>query len=298
MIYTAYFAYSTKLDRAGRRGARQDRGRGEVRRAVRADQGRVQQGLRRRRRPHQGRHAGRATCWPWPSTCSTARSAKQAAKYLVEDIEKRDCHLSTGFIGTKDLMLVLAKIGRNDVAYRLLHNDTFPSWGFSIKHGATSIWERWDGWTPEKGFQDPGMNSFAHYSLRRGLPVDGREHRRHPQPSARPTSTSSSRPTPGGKLTWAKTSYDSVHGRIVSDWQRDGQKLTLEVTIPANTTATVFVPENPLRSRARSSSLRNNTPMNRSRSLLLAAAAAHAASFEEEFAIRPTRPSRTRGGIG
>ena len=91
--------------------------------------------------------------------------AKLAAKYLVEDIEKRGWHLSTGFIGTKHLMLVLSQIGRPDVAYRLLHNDTFPSWGFSIKQGATSIWERWDGWTPEKGFQDPGMNSFAHYSF-------------------------------------------------------------------------------------------------------------------------------------
>ena len=62
-------------------------------------------------------------------------------------------------------MLTLAQMGRNDIAERLIHNDTFPSWGFSIKHGATSIWERWDGWTPEKGFQDPGMNSFAHYSF-------------------------------------------------------------------------------------------------------------------------------------
>jgi len=61
-----------------------------------------------------------------------------AAKYLVENIEARDCHLSTGFIGTKDLMLALAKIGRNPdtglgagvVAYRLIHNDTFPSWEF------------------------------------------------------------------------------------------------------------------------------------------------------------------------
>ena len=91
--------------------------------------------------------------------------ARLAAAYLVEDIEKKGGHLSTGFIGTKDLMLVLSKIDRRDVAYRLLFNDTFPSWGFSIKHGATSIWERWDGWTPEKGFQDPGMNSFAHYSF-------------------------------------------------------------------------------------------------------------------------------------
>ena len=91
--------------------------------------------------------------------------AKKAAQYLVEDIEKRGNHLSTGFIGTKSLMHALSRIGRQDVAYRLLHNDSFPSWGFSIKHGATSIWERWDGWTPEKGFQDPGMNSFAHYSF-------------------------------------------------------------------------------------------------------------------------------------
>jgi alpha-L-rhamnosidase len=83
------------------------------------------------------------------------------------------CHLSTGFIGTKTLMLALAKIGRNPdtgfgagaAAYRLIHNDTFPSWGFSIKHGATSIWERWNGWTPETGFGDLGMNSFAHDSF-------------------------------------------------------------------------------------------------------------------------------------
>jgi hypothetical protein len=54
------------------------------------------------------------------------------------------------------LLLALAKMGRNDVAYRLIHNDTFPSWGFSIKHGATSIWERWNGWTPETGFGADG----------------------------------------------------------------------------------------------------------------------------------------------
>src|SRR5690606_7824777 len=65
---------------------------------------------------------------------------QQAAAHLVRKIEERNRHLSTGFVGTKDLMLVLEKIGRNDIAYRLLHNDTFPSWGFSIEHGATTIW--------------------------------------------------------------------------------------------------------------------------------------------------------------
>jgi alpha-L-rhamnosidase len=167
--------------------------------------------------------------------------ASLAAKYLVEDIESRDNHLSTGFIGTKDLMLALAKAGRNDVAYRLLHNDTFPSWGFSIKHGATSIWERWNGWTPEQGFGDPGMNSFAHYSFGAvyqwmvenigGIHNAGDAYRRIRLA-----------PQPGGKLTWAKTRFDSIHGPIESNWRVADGRLTLEIAIPANTSATVVVP--------------------------------------------------------
>ncbi len=164
-----------------------------------------------------------------------------AAKYLVADIEKREGHLSTGFIGTKDLMLALSKIHRTDVAYRLLHNDTFPSWGFSIKHGATSIWERWDGWTPEKGFQDPGMNSFAHYSFGAvyqwmaenigGIRSDGIAYRKI-----------EIAPELDTKITWAKVGYQSIRGQIRSDWKVDGGQLTLEVTIPTNTTARVRIP--------------------------------------------------------
>ncbi len=165
----------------------------------------------------------------------------RAVQYLVDDIKSRNWHLSTGFVGTKDLMLVLTKIGRTDVAYRLLHNDTFPSWGFSIKHGATSIWERWDGWTPDKGFQDPGMNSFSHYSLGAvgqwmfenigGINTDGPGFKRiliHPRP--------------GGKITWAKVSYDSIRGLIVSDWKVRDSRFELSISIPANTTATVYLP--------------------------------------------------------
>ena len=165
----------------------------------------------------------------------------KAAQRLIERIEAKDWHLSTGFVGTKDLMLVLAKIGRNDVAYKLFHNDTFPSWGFSIKHGATSIWERWDGWTPENGFQNPGMNSFAHYSFGAvgqwmfenigGIDTDG--------PGFKKIII---RPQVGGKLTWARTSYQSVHGLIATNWKLDNGKFILNVTIPSNTTATVYVP--------------------------------------------------------
>ena len=89
----------------------------------------------------------------------------KAAQYLEDDIKAKGWHLSTGFVGVSHLLPVLTQAGKTDTAYRLLMQDTFPSWLFSVKHGATTIWERWDGWTPEHGFQDPGMNSFNHYSL-------------------------------------------------------------------------------------------------------------------------------------
>ncbi|RKY24928.1 MAG: alpha-L-rhamnosidase, partial [Planctomycetota bacterium] len=160
----------------------------------------------------------------------------KAAQHLIEKLKERNWHLSTGFVGTKDLMIVLAKIGRNDVAYRLFHNDTFPSWLFCIKHGATSIWERWDGWTPEKGFQDPVMNSFAHYSFGAvgqwmfenigGIKAGDVGYKEI-----------IIKPQVGGNLTWAKTSYNSIHGRIVTNWKVDKGVFDLKVTIPANTTA-------------------------------------------------------------
>ncbi len=138
-------------------------------------------------------------------------------------------------------MQALSKIGRQDVAFRLLHNDTFPSWGFSIKHGATSIWERWDGWTPEKGFQDPGMNSFAHYSFGAvyqwmvenigGIKSDGPAYKHIViAPRFDPS------------LSWARTSYKSLRGEIATSWTRNDAYLTLDVTIPANTTATISLP--------------------------------------------------------
>ena len=165
----------------------------------------------------------------------------QAAKYLVENIEKRGWHLSTGFIGTKDLMLALSKIGREDVAYRLLHNDTFPSWGFSIRHGATSIWERWDGWTPEKGFQDPGMNSFAHYSFGAVYQwmVENIGGIRAAAPAYEHVVIA---PQLDDKLTFADVAYRSIRGQIESRWQKQGRGLTLNVTIPANAVATVSLP--------------------------------------------------------
>jgi len=167
--------------------------------------------------------------------------AEKAAEHLVERIEARNGHLSTGFLGTKDLMLVLSKIGREDVAYRLLHNDTYPSWGFSIKHGATSIWERWNGWTPEKGFMDPGMNSFAHYSFG----AVGQwlfENVGGIRPALPGYRWIEVAPRPGGRISWAEVDHETVRGTVRTRWVDAPAELTLEVTVPPNTQATIRVP--------------------------------------------------------
>jgi alpha-L-rhamnosidase len=165
---------------------------------------------------------------------------EKAAEHLVERIEAKNWHLSTGFVGLSYLLPTLTETGHLDVAYRLLFNDTFPSWGYSIKNGATTIWERWDGWTEEKGFQDPGMNSFNHYAFGSvgrwlfntvaGIDTDGPGYKKI-----------IIRPMPGA-ITRATASYDSINGKIVSNWQLKDGIFTLNVIIPANTTATVYIP--------------------------------------------------------
>lgn len=91
-------------------------------------------------------------------------NSHRAASRLVELIQAADGHLQTGFLGVRHLGRVLSSIGRDDLAVDMLLKETYPSWGFSIRHGATTIWERWDGWSPDKGFQSTNMNSFNHYA--------------------------------------------------------------------------------------------------------------------------------------
>jgi alpha-L-rhamnosidase len=166
-----------------------------------------------------------------------------AVRRLVADIRERGWHLSTGFLGTPYLLPVLTRYGETEIAYRLLLQESFPSWGYQVKKGATTIWERWDGITPEGRFQDPGMNSFNHfafgvvgewlYRVVAGIDLDPA------RPGFRHIVI---RPRPGGGLTWARATYRSLRGPIQSAWKRDGARLTLNVTIPANSTATIHVP--------------------------------------------------------
>lgn len=168
-----------------------------------------------------------------------------AVSKMVEAIEAYKGHMSTGFHTTVRLMKELTRAGKNDVAYRLINHDTIPSWGYSIKQGATTIWERWDGFVEGRGFQDPGMNSFCHYAIgavgewmvRHILGINPDEN----DPAYKHIIL---RPIPGGGLSYAKGHYDSIRGRIAVDWKIDGDKLLVNVEIPSNTTATLHLPAN------------------------------------------------------
>jgi alpha-L-rhamnosidase len=166
-----------------------------------------------------------------------------ALQELVRDIEKRGFHLATGFVGTPYLLDVLEEGGRLDVAYKLLEQETFPSWLFPVKNGATTIWERWDGWTPEKGFQDKGMNSFNHYAYgavgawmyksAAGLDLDSEE------PGYQHILF---RPRPGGSLTWAEASLQTPFGEAAIHWEIVEKSLRLTLKVPKGARATLLPP--------------------------------------------------------
>ncbi len=169
------------------------------------------------------------------------KRAEQAAEHLLADIHAKQMHSSTGFVGTGLIMSVLRDTGHLDVAYRLLENTTFPSWGYSVVNGATTIWERWNGWTTEGGPGDVNMNSYSHYAY--GAVVEwmfdtvaGIDHGdvgfQH----------FTLQPQPGGSLTHASATYESAYGLIRSAWRKREGHVSYEVTIPANTRATVTLP--------------------------------------------------------
>ncbi len=156
-----------------------------------------------------------------------------------EELRRFDGHPATGFIGTPRLLPALHEAGLDDAACRLLWQRTSPSWLYPVTLGATTIWERWDGWDGKnpKG----GMNSLNHYafgSVGEYL-FSGIAGLKAASPGWQKMLI---QPVVGHGLTWAKASFKSPHGLIVSDWRIDGDKLELEVSIPANTTATVFMP--------------------------------------------------------
>lgn len=161
---------------------------------------------------------------------------------LVDDIESRGTHLTTGFLGVGQLLPALTDGGRTDLAYRLLLQDGYPSWLYAVKVGATTIWERWNGWTEESGYGDPTMNSYNHYALgsvgewlyRTVAGID------YAEPAGRRLRLA---PCPDPSLDWAWASHLSPYGLVRSGWRRrpDGA-VQIDVEVPVGATAEVLLP--------------------------------------------------------
>ncbi len=175
-----------------------------------------------------------------------------SARALAHNIEQHG-HLTTGFVGTPYLLHVLTRTGRLDLAYRLLLRREFPSWLFPVvKGGATTIWERWDGWTEEKGFFDPEMNSFNHYAYGAvgdwlygtvaGLDLDPevsgwRRARLAPRPPLHP-----GLPDPP-LLTSARAELETIHGGYAVEWSIEGERFRFDAQVPAGCSARVELPD-------------------------------------------------------
>jgi len=171
----------------------------------------------------------------------TPIKSKLAAKHLVADIRKKKMHSSTGFVGTALIMSVLRDSGNLDIAYKLLENTSYPSWGYSVVNGATTIWERWNSWTKEGGPGDVSMNSYSHYAY--GAVVEwmfdtiaGIDHQ------GCGFQKFTLKPQPGGSLKHASASFHSPYGLIRSAWKKSAKQTHYEISIPANTQANVILP--------------------------------------------------------
>lgn len=166
-----------------------------------------------------------------------------AAARLVNNIGEYDNHITTGFLGTPYLCHVLSRFGYNDVAYSLLMNESYPSWLYPVKNGATTIWERLDGIKTDKSFEDPGMNSFNHYAYGAigdwmysniaGINID------EEAPGYRKFIIA---PQPGGGLTKARSELETQYGTIRSAWSITDGVISIDITVPSNTSARVTLP--------------------------------------------------------
>jgi alpha-L-rhamnosidase len=159
---------------------------------------------------------------------------------LIQDIETTsNGHVGTGLVGAQWLMRTLSENGRPDVALQIATQPTYPGWGYMVTKGATTVWELWNGDTA-----DPAMNSGNHVMQIGDLGLWMYEDLAgiRPDPENPGFKHILIHPYPVKELTFVKASHKSLYGSISSHWKRENGKLTLDVTIPANTTATVWVP--------------------------------------------------------
>jgi alpha-L-rhamnosidase len=171
--------------------------------------------------------------------------ATAASSHFANTILRRDTHLSTGFLGVDGLLPTLTKTNRPDLAYQLLQTTSYPSWGYEIaRWDATTVWERWNSISPDGSFNDVGMNSFNHYAY--GA-VGEWMYRSLAGVSAAEPGYRRSLIAPviaGEGIGECEFHLETPYGEVVSRWTTTGSaeqglRMTLDVTVPANTAATV-----------------------------------------------------------
>jgi len=158
---------------------------------------------------------------------------------IVTNIEDYGGHLSTGEVGVQWIMRTLTENGRPDLAWQLATNKTYPSWGYMVENGATTIWELWNGNTAA-----PKMNSYNHVMMLGDLIIwlyeDLAGIKTNPEkPGFKQIIM---KPEPVGGLDFVNASYQSDYGIIRSDWKKKGHTFTWHITVPGNTSALVYLP--------------------------------------------------------
>jgi alpha-L-rhamnosidase len=190
---------------------------------------------------HQGTQTAYALALGMDMIADSTLRSKTAAKFLQKLAADKN-HLQTGFLGTPWLLPALTKIGRDDLAMRILLNEDYPSWGFPIKRGATTMWERWNSLQPDGQFGPVDMNSFNHYAY--GAVGDWMFANLGGLQALEPGYRKSRIAPIMGRsgLTEARCSQDTAFGRLAAAWTVSGANIELEADIPPNTTAVVHIP--------------------------------------------------------
>ena len=168
----------------------------------------------------------------------TGENRRLMAERLDGLVAENDYHLSTGFTGTPYLLFALADNGHADTAYRVLLQDTCPSWLYEIKMGGTTFWEQWNAITPEGEVREPSLNHYAYgavgdFLYRRVAGIEPREggYRRFRV-----------QPIPGGGLTWAKAAVQTPYGTASVYWQTEKDEFHINVEVPVSTQCELILP--------------------------------------------------------
>ena len=173
----------------------------------------------------------------------------KAQTHLLETLKKADNHLGTGFLGTPILPKVLDDMGEIDLMYQILFKETYPSWFYSINQGATTMWERWNSYSKQEGYNELSMNSLNHYAY--GAIGQWMYERIAGLSSLEPGYKKLKiAPVPNTKfLTSASASLDTPYGKASSSWKIENSTFTLDIVIPPNTSADIHLPKGALKNK-------------------------------------------------